>query len=1160
MNFINVSVRRGFLIVLLAVAGVQVGFSQTVTATVEGTVLDVQGAAIANAQVSVQNTGTNITRSVKSDGEGRYFVNTLNPGEYQITVEAVGFSKKVLKGITLNVGADARIDVPLALGQDTTTISVEAQAQTTDTQSSANGTVIDNRQVVELPLANRQFYSLALLSPAAYQPAQNSTLGFRGGFNVAGVSEISNQFTFNGIYDNDMGVAQPSFRPSVETIQEFKLLTGVYPAEYGRMSGGQLVIVEKSGTNQFHGTVYEFIRNQVTDAKPYFNAAGAKTPSFKQNTFGATVGGPIFKDKTFFFFGYEGQRIRRAVTALANVPTTAMLQGLFTEPIATKIYDPAAKNGTTLTPVSTTATTATYDFSKLAGWTSVGAQAGQTIAKLGYPAPNTTGATNYNFSETRIENMNEESLRIDHKLSAKDFFYGSWNYFRDPAFEPSNSLCSSYVVPKFGCFTDQHSTLANITWDRIFSPNLLNEVRLGFQRLVQPRIQEDQTKIGSAYPGLPGGPYFTQAGYANNQGLPNTVVTGYATIGGATNLPQDRWDNHYQIVDVVTWNHGKHTFKAGADFFLARSTNIITSSGRAALTVNDSSLANVTSGLATNGRTGDSMADLLMGIVYTSSIGTTAPTVYLNFQSTHLFLQDDWKVNPFLTLNLGIRWELDKPVYSPHSTVSNFDIAAQQFTAAGSGAGSGLVTGYSTTTQKFVTNGASSFDHLYNYDWNNFAPRVGFAWQPLKKDTTVIKGAMGIFYNTPLLYNQFLTNGTQAPFRYVPTYTSAATGIVNLANPFPSGGLAPCVVNTQHSANPGCANVLAALSIAPNYRTPYITEWSLGVQQALTKSLVLETTYFGSKGTRLPLTINLNQINLSTYNPTITATQASIPQYARPFSGYGTVNNQDTRANSEFHSWQNSLKQSYSKGITFLLAYTFSKSIDGGGGIGSGSNSSGSPQNIYNLRAERGLSDFNVAHRVVFSPMVELPFGKNKAYLTHGVGSALAGGWQISGIFSFQTGRPFTVTNSASNNSGSFGSADRPNVIADPNASVDSKTGAKTHTVSEWFNINAFQLAQGFVGYNKTTGAAAIPGQFGNAGRNIVIGPKYTELDLTLARNFPIFERVNGQFRAESFNLLNHPNFLNPLTQGVQFGTSPFGTLTQANDNREFQFSLRILY
>jgi hypothetical protein len=1084
---------------------------------VTGHVEDVQGAVIAGATISIKNTGTGASRTTATDASGLYIITNMQPGSYVVTVTMSGFATKTLTGVTLNVGDTKEIPVTLTIGGANDTVSVEATEPLLQTQTSSNGTLVDNKQIVELPLANRQFYSLALLSPAAYQPAQNSTLGFRGGINIAGASEISNQFTLNGIYNNDMGVAQPSFRPSVEVIQEFRLLTGVYPAEYGRMAGGQVVIITKSGTNTFHGSAYEFIRNEYTDAKPYFTASGAKTPSFKQNTFGATIGGPVRKDHTFFFFGYEGQRIRQAFTAQSTVPTTDMLNGIFN--IGKTLYNP--RTGAALTA---NCGTGCYSLATaLAGtsrgqWGSVGAVAGQTIAKLGFPTPSitTSGGTspsnNYNFQETRVENMNEFSARVDHKISEKDNIYGSFNLFKDPAFEPSNSLCSSYVVPKFGCFTNQISTLINITYDRILTPTLLNEFRAGYQRLQQPRVQEDNTAL--TYAGLPGGPYFNQPGYANNNGLPNTQVSGYATIGGATNLPQNRWDSHYQLVDTVTWNKGEHTIKAGIDLLLARSINVITSSGRGAFVVNDANIVSANGG-SHLGSVGDSMADLLLGLSYTSTIGTTAGTVYLNFFGNHLFVQDDWKVTPHFTLNYGLRWELDSPVYTPNGTVSRFDLSSQTFVDSRNGA----------------------FSHLYNYDYNNLAPRIGFSWQPLKSENTVVKGAFGTFYNTPLLYNQFLNFGTQYPYRIVGTSTSTASTVSNINTISLDAPFAGAATSCSYGGQTGCTASLSPLSVNPNYRTPYLTEWSMGVQRTIGKSMVFETTYFGSKGTKLPLSINLNQINVNNL-----AVGAATTQAMRPYPSFSTVSNQDTRSNSEFHSWQNSLKQSYANGITFILSYTWGKSIDGGGGIGSGSNSSGSPQNIYNLRAERALSDFNVAHRLVFSPVAQLPFGRGKHWLNSGFGSAVLGGWQVSGILAFQTGRPFSITNSSSNNSRSFASADRPNLVAgqDPNA------GPKT--VAQWFNTAAFALAP-------TT-------RFGNAGRNIIIGPKFTQLDMTLARNFPIpiFERVSGQFRAEAFNLLNHPNFFNPLTTGAQYGASGFGAITQANTPRDLQFSIRILY
>ncbi len=1086
------------LMMLLFAPGVRLCHGQA-NATIEGYVLDPTGAAIPNATVSVKNTQTGVVRTAQSDSAGRYTVSSLNPATYQIDATASGFTQKEVTGIILAVGADQREDISLAVGEQAETVSVAATDEVVDTQNSSNGTVIDNKKVVEMPLSNRQFYSLALLSPAAYQPAQNSTLGFRGGFNIAGVTEISNQFTINGTYDNDMATAQPSFRPSIEDIQEFKLLTGVYPAEYGRMSGGQLLIVTKSGGNSFHGSAYEYLRNQVTDAKPFFTQVGGVNPAFKQNTFGATFGGPIIKNKTFFFAAYEGQRIRQQIAALATVPTTAMLAGQFYLPAATKLYNPAT--GQALVRNASGA----YDLTQLPQWRSAGALIGQQIATLGYPAPTFTTlngvlpGNNYSFSETRQETMNEGSIRIDHTFSPSDSIFGSFNMFTDPSFEPSNSLCSSYVLPKFGCYTNQISTLANVTYTHIFSPTLLNEFRIGFDRLQQPRVSQDATAIGSSFPGLPGA--FTQTGVANNEGLPNTTVVGFSTIGGATNLPQNRWDNHYELSDDLTWTHGAHTFKAGVDMLFVNTTDLEVLQGRGALTFN-SSLLSSDNGNTTFGSTGYALADLLLGMPATTAKNPTAPIPHTAYRSYDLYGQDDWKLTQYLTLNLGLRWELDAPVYDAHNLMSNFSLATGQFEVAGPG----------------------TYTHPYNYDWNNFGPRIGFAWQPYKKDSTVVKGGFGIFYNAPLLYNEFLQLSNQYPIRDPQTFTPGPYTRgqqITLDNPYPSN-------------LPSASANISPYGVDPKYATPYLTEWSLGVQQSLANNMIFEITYFGSKGTRLPVSTNAN----TALPNTLSTAQA---QLTRPYPGYLNVTYYETTSNSEFNSLQTKLQKSYSHGLTFLLAYTYGKSIDGNSGVGSSSNSSGGFQNPRDPQADRGLSDFDVRHRIVFSPVAELPFGNGKRFLNSGIPAKLAGGWQLSSIVSFQTGRPFTIIDASTNNSGSFAANDRPNVVPGQNPNAGPKT------VDQWFNTAAFALAP--------------KGQFGNAGRNIITGPGYVDWDATLSRTFPVLERLQGEFRVEAFNLMNHPNFYNPLTQAVQYGSgSAFGTITQANNNRELQFALRLTF
>ncbi len=992
-------VRSSVLVMMLWIVGSAAGLlGQTTSATVEGIIKDASGASIPGGRVTVMNTATGVRRNVTSASDGRYLVNNLIPGPYQITAVAQGFSTTVISNITLAVTQDLHQDIKLAVGSVSQSLLVSATPETTDTENTSVGTVIDNRKVVQLPLANRQFYSLALLSPAAAPAGQNSTLGFRGGFNISGTTEISNNFTIDGIYDNDFGVGAPSFRPSVEDIQEFKLLTGVYTAEFGRNFGGQVVIVSKSGTNQLHGSAYWFIRNQITDAKPFFTQPGGTVPVFRQNTFGATIGGPIRKDKLFAFYAYEGQRIAQQITALGTVPTGAMQNGNFSG--LPQIYDP-----TTGKPIPSN------NLASIPSWNSAAAAYGRSLAAT-YPAPTilqVNPSSNYSFSETRTETMNEDSIRVDDTINPANSIFGVYNWFNDPSFEPSNSLCSSYVLPGGGCYTNQTSQLAGFSYTHIFTPNLLNEIKIGFDRLRQPRIGQDSTSSYANFSPLPGA--FSDPSVANNKGRPNTQVSGYSTLGNATNLPQDRADNHYELIDNVTWNHGAHTLTAGLDFLFFRNAEEFVQDGRGALVFNSASIGKP----GTLGTTGNSMADLLLGLPYQTIRNPTAPRFHENFHTYYGFVADNWKATQDITINAGLRYELDAPFTDEGNELSNFQPyigGTGIYLVSGNGA-SLCAPGYCLPTG----------EHISKYDYTNFAPRLGIAWQPLHKASTVIRAAFGTFYNPPLAGNEFLSNEDQYPFRVPQTLSTSSTAAntpaqLTLSNPYPT----PIAVPAQRT--------LAPVGVIPNYRNSTIYEWSFGVEQALTKSMILDVTYVGSRGTHLPADMNPNQAAYITSTPIsgpnsnqvsgIPGMTTAPPSAGCPANGgppvpgnctnnrpmpYGNISYDVTSGYSNYQSLQTSVRQAYSNGISFLFAYTYAKSMDRQPGLGSTSNSSsGTPQNSNNLDAERGLSDFNIKHRLVFSPVAALPFGRGRAYLTSGIPSAIFGGFQVSGIVTWQTG------------------------------------------------------------------------------------------------------------------------------------------------------------
>ena len=1126
------------------------GYAQQTQASLTGQVLDPTGARIPDAQVTITDQSTAISRVVKSSSAGRYSVTNLNPGTYQVEVTSPGFTGKIEKDITLQVGQDGSLDVTLQPGASGEVVTVEATAALTDTETSSQGSVIDNKEVVGLPLNQRTFYGLALLSPAAYLPGQSSTLGFRGGFNVAGNNETANTFTVNGIDDNDQNVMAPSFRPSVEAIEEFKLLTGVYSAEYGRTSGGQVVVVTKRGSNQLHGDVFEFLRNSQFDAKNAFTLPGQPT-TFRRNQFGGTVGGPIIKDKAFFFLSYEGLRLAQPVVANTFVPNPAFLNGDFSS-VCTSGFTAGICN-TASQQLHNPVTLANYANNQIP--TGSFDPIGLAILQL-YPKPNTAVTTAavdpYTFNAKRVENLDEGSARVDYKLGSKDDFLLQYNYFNDPSIEPSLSLCTSGVLPTAGCIQNQISTLASINETHYISAHWLNEVRLGFDRLEQPRIGTDNSN--TSFPKVPGA--FLDSHIPANLlgGAPTTTVTGYGSTHPYSNLPQHRWDDHFNLVDNVNYSRGNHNFKFGinliqarySDLYVADSTGIFTFTG--------------TVGSTKNLSTGNSAADLALGFAATATRSPTAPDIHVRYNSLGFFAQDDWKVTPRLTLNLGLRYENFLPIHDTANILSNYLLPS--------------ASNPNGTIQVAGQNGSGT--SVFNDDANNFAPRVGLAYEVFGDARTVFHASYGIFYNSPSIGNGAdLSLGLNVPFRLTQAFNSTSTAQSVLStNPFPITG------TPQNGTAAAPYTSVAPTGIDPNFRTLYLDEYGADIQQQLTPTISLTIGYIGNEGVRIPRPIAPNQyINpVPTFNGStvIPAAGPNGVSSTKPIAGtsgpianplalgsnnpggggplylqYSNITEYVSVGHSSYNALTVKGQKAVGNGISFILAYTWGKSIDNTPGYASTSQaSSGTPENSFNLQAERGLSDFNVQNRIALSPVIELPFGKNKQYFTQGLLSHVLGGFQLSGIYQYDSGRPFTIALNQ-NRSGSVYGVDRPNLVGNPNS------GPKTR--AQFFNTAAF----------------AVPawGTFGNAGRNIVTGPSYQDVDIALQRRFEISERYSIALRFEAFNLANKVNYNNPLgtstgefiaqstAQNSGFSTtSGFGTLTQANDPRSLQFSGKFFF
>jgi hypothetical protein len=1054
-------------------------------AAISGTVQDSSGASIPRAAVKLQSHEQGTIRNAESNQAGVYQFSFLPSGTYDLEVSGPGFKTLTRTNIVLAVAQNLRLDVTLEVGAVSENVTVEANAAAVNTASGDLGAVIDNTRVIEMPLNGRLFWSLAELTPGVAPPAQGSSLGYRGGLNVLGSCEGCNNFMVNGFDNNNSTTSVPNFRPTIDAIEEFNILTGIFPAQYGYGSGGQIIVTTKSGTNQFHGVAYDFLRNQVMDTRNFFSAPGA-IPSFKRNQFGGTVGGPIKKDRTFFFYSYEGLRLGQQEISLTTVPTLAMRTGDFSALLPkTVIKDPTtglpfAGNiipPTRLSPI------------------------GVALADV-YPAPTFATAAgglpnnNYDFTGIRPENYNEDSLKIDHTFSAKDSMYATANWYNDIAYEHgSGTSCTNTDLPQFSCFNELRAELYGISETHIFSPTMVNEARIGADLIWLPEIPTTsginfwgQYGINPLSPLTP----ITRLPYL---GYPTLAVTGYAGYGSNKDFyfHQPNW----QYTDALSMTRGKHTIKVGFNLvhFASNTENLGNNTGT--LNFTNSS---------TGPTSGNGMADLLLGIPASTTNSPYNYEWYVRAATLSAYIQDDYKVNSRLTLNLGLRWELNTPaiLLDNHETSFNPTTgqAVTQANPAPFAPGGAIVVGFSG-------------NHVYNYDWHDYAPRLGFAWQPFKDGKTVIRGGAGTFFNNTSIFNSGISTAySGVPYAANYTYTSSLTQPVLLSNPFPTSD----AVTTNSPAG-----------IAQAFRNPRVYEWSTGVQRQLAQDMTLEVTYFGSVGNHLGVTQNINQPAPGPGTPAQVNAR-------RPYPAYGTVSFYEWDGNSRFNSMQVNLRKRYRYGLSFLATYQYSHSID----------DLGAYTNQYNFRTGLGSSTFDIRHHFVISPVWELPFGPGRQFVTQGVWSKIVGGWQVSPLFTFGTGTPLTATLSG-NYSNSGGSTDRPNIVCNPNANAP-------NSPQEWFNTSCFQIPI-------ASGQPGAPYSFGNEGRGVIFGPGVVNLDISIVRMFVIRERAKLQFRFESFDSLNHPLFGLP---GLVANTSSFATITStttnSSGNRQNQVALKLVF
>ena len=1089
------------------------GYSQAFS-QVTGTVVDATGASVPGAQVTASNLETGAERSVETNEGGGYTIPFLTPGTYAIVVNKEGFRAALRDNVRLEVNQIARLDFGLEIGAVTETVEVTGAAPALESDSSSIGQVIEQKAIVDLPLNGRNFVQLAILGPGVTGVgfgasgtimSGNRPDDLRPGSELFanGNREGSNNFLYDGVDNNERLTLAITLRPSVEAVREFKIQTNLFSAEQGRNAGATVNVISKSGSNQWHGSLYEFLRNDRLDARQYFANPNAKKPSFRQNQFGGSIGGKIIHNKLFFFGNYEGFRKSQENAAVVTVPTAAIRAGDFSA--VRNIFDPA-------TTVADAAAPSKFSNQPFANRLIPEARFDDVTRRLAnaYPLPTSGGIiNNYNVAPKDLQRWNQGDVRMDYNANEKNVFYGRYSQQNTVTTKPStfapvtiDGMSTPVSLGNENTFAGDSDLKAfNVmgTWIRTFSPTWVMEARLGFNRFDLNFMQEgavEGAKLGE------------QLGVLNSNqgqmsdGIPIFSPGGYAGIGQTRSLPIIRTETTYNPTVTLTNARGNHNFKYGFSMNMRDLRQFQTNRGNGRFNFGTQFSRDHNN----TGSTGDGMASFLLGAASRIEQDFTLVFPHILVNEYSYFAQDDWKVNSKLTLNIGLRYEYDTPATERDDQWTNFDITT----------GKMLIAGFNTDSRTGV-----------QPDRNNFAPRFGFAYR--LRPTTVIRGGYGLFYNQNGSEGVVMRRHRQLPF-----------GPINqvLINQFDSNprtvaqGLDP-IPNLDFAAvaeNP----VGGVMGVAFEFATGYAQQFNIQIQQELPSDLIFKVGYVGNVNSRLDTTFNVNQPVPGPGNS----------NRNRPFDtiapGVGSISYNVSDANSHYHALQTTLERRFAKNLGFLLAYTWSHSIDNTANAFGGADNGPIPQDIRDRRADRATSGFDIQHRLTYSTNYTLPIGKGQAIdFNNAIANNVLGGWKLNGIFTAQGGLPFTPTlqSSVSNAGGS-----RPDLLGDP--TLDNPTR------EQWFNTS----------FNTSGAVWGTPTQFtfGNAGRNILRGPGRVNVDFSLFKDINITERLNLQYRAEFFNIMNTPQFGLP---NDNIGSNGAGQITSiVGTPRQVQMGLRLSF
>jgi hypothetical protein len=1049
-----------------------------------GVVRDGSGAVVSGAKLTLTRTSTNAVLTGTTDNSGAFQFLELAPDTYTLSVEASGFRRTTLSRVIIQVDQATTLDVVLQLGQVSEVLNIDAAPPLIDTQQNTLSNVVDSQAITTMPLNSRNFTDLALLTPGATPSAGGSQVT---GFNVAGARTQSNSYLIDGISNMDTQIngGLTSFRIN-DAVQEFSVQTSVPTAEFGRGQGAQINAVIKSGTNQFHGSAFEYFRNTVLDATDYFSK---QKPVLNRNQFGATFGGPIWRDKTFFFLSYEGFRQVAPTVSAVLVPTPTQ---------RASVTDPISKQLLAYFPLSQ--------------WP------GDTLAPNG---------TNYQSNVRSVLNDDTGLVRIDNTLTPHDTLSGHFITY-------NGRVISGGPTPLSGGNTNTPASQSIfLEENHTFNPTLLNTLRFGYSfNQTNFVVQDSGFNAQSIFTDASGNPLPGVVNGTTNltdSGLPTVSISGFARLGSATNLPQGRKTRTYELYDTVSaaslFGSTKHALKGG--FHVRREDARRFLDGTSRGSVNFSSPADKKNGLTA---TQASFNDFAAGLINTSTLRSGSTLAHYRRYPIDMFLQDQWKILPNLTLNLGIRYELPSAIYELDDRAANL-VNGQGVTLFGTNNVLDIDTTKLGPSSIIYHQGAIKMTNSgqLTVDRNNVAPVLGFAWSPVPgSDRTVLRGGFRVGYDD--IFNNIPANQSlNPPFNITTTQAAGVTqsGKFNYATAFNQN--VPLVKNVGKQG-PGTPTVglLSFNGMDPYVRSSYNYAFNLGVEQRLSNRVSVELDYIGSLGRKLGIFVDPNQPNVIVRDSTKRGT-ASPNEQVFPYNHYGSFSDSYGRAavNSNYSGAVAVAKYRGPHGMAAQGSYTWSHSLDYSSAFFGSTGDAGYPSNGNNLKAEYGNSSFDMRQRFVGYYSIPLPFGPGQMFLTSGniVSREAFEGWTVSGITEIQSGLPFTVYLGGIDYSGFNQFADRPNIgtgkLVQHNKSPDA----------------AFDTS-----YFSTITA----GQVGTERRDQHYGPGLVNFDLTAAKDFPLSERFKLNFRADLFNLFNHTNFANPV---ATFSSSSFGKITSTVGN-----------